>query len=442
MQTMATDERIKGLTMAMLTVLMLAAVLNLNLPAVAFAQSQSVEICGSGVENPISFTREELAQMEQHQYLYSSINTWPTKNWCVGKGVKLWDLLLRAGLKEGEATLFKFTARDGFTVTLTYQQLFGDKRYLFPDFKQGGRDEDGHLPGSPANRIEVEPIIALLLVEGSDNPDYMNTSTSLQLMLGQRYVTEQTANLFVKYLSKIEVLASEPEQWDAPVANPAPGPVPAGTMVTLSNLNTDEDKIHYTTDGSIPTIKSPIYNWIASRWWAARSDVLGTINYPIGPIQEDTTIKAVTIGPGKTDSPVVTFHYRVEPKKETTIVLTVDKTKAIINDEPFYLDAAPYLDLGAKRTLVPLRFIGEAFEADVGWNPKSGQISISLAEKEIILSLGRAEVTVNEVPEKIDSPPTLHSSGRTFVPLRFISEQLGAQNIDYDAVLGKIVIVK
>ena len=55
-------------------------------------------------------------------------------------------------------------------------------------------------------------------------------------------------------------------------------------MVTLSNLNSDDDKIYYTIDGSIPTLNSPMYNWIASRWWSARTDVLGTINHPIGPV--------------------------------------------------------------------------------------------------------------------------------------------------------------
>ena len=77
----------------------------------------------------------------------------------------------------------------------------------------------------------------------------------------------------MKYLNKIEVSTAEPEQWDAPQANPG-GAVPK-TMVTLSNLNNDDDKIYYTTDGSEPTLDSPMYNWIASRWWSAREDVLG-----------------------------------------------------------------------------------------------------------------------------------------------------------------------
>ena len=194
---------------------------------------------------------------------------------------------MKRGLK-GEAKLIKFTSKDGYTLTLTFKELFQDRRYRFPHFMIG-EDGDGHLPGSSEEGVEVDPIIGLLSVEGSDDPKYMNDMNTLLLMIGQRSVTEQTGNLFVKYLNKIEVLTDEPEKWDAPKANPEGGTAPRGTMVTLSNLYNDDDKIYYTTDGSTPTLNSPMYIWIASRWWSARADVLGSINRPIGPINENTT---------------------------------------------------------------------------------------------------------------------------------------------------------
>ena len=96
------------------------------------------------------------------------------------------------------------------------KELFQDKRYRFPNFKAGGGDGDGHLPGDPSGAVPVETIIGLISVEGSDNPEYMNDLNTLLLMLGQRTVTEQTGNLFVKYLNKIEVLIDKPKKWDAP----------------------------------------------------------------------------------------------------------------------------------------------------------------------------------------------------------------------------------
>ena len=422
--------------------ILLAIVLQLVAPGPARAASHTLEITGDGVTKPVTFTREELEEMEQHQYLYSTINTWPTKKWYVGRGVKLWDLLERAGIKE-EATLLKFTAMDGFTVTLTTKELFQDKRYCFPHFKEGGTDQDGHIPGNPAARVEVEPIVALLSVEGSDNPEYMNDLNTLQLLLGQRAVTEQTGNLFVKYLCRIEVLTEEPPRWDPPKANPPPGTVPRGSMVTLSNLHSDDDKIHYTTDGSIPTIESPMYNWIASRWWSARADVLGTINRPIGPLEEDTTIKAVTIGPGRLDSEVVTFLYQVveEGPAVKTIILTIGKKEVLVDGAAFTLEAAPYIKAEAGRTLVPVRFVSEALQANVDWDQDTKQVTITAGEKVIILTIGSREVSVNGTAELIDCPPEIIPPGRTFVPLRFVSEILGA-GVDYDQEKSQVIITR
>jgi hypothetical protein len=426
----------------------LAVIANLMSPAAALAASDSLEITGDGVSNPVTFTLKELQAMEQDQYIYSCINTWPTKKWYVGKGVKLRTLLDKAGMTD-EATLIRFSSTDGYMVTLTVKELFEDKRYCFPNFKSGG-DGDGHLPGDPSGKVEVEPIVGLISVEGSDNPKYMNDLNSLLLMLGQRTVTEQTGNLFVKYLNKIEVLTEEPEKWDAPQANPPSGIVPPATIVTLSNNNMDDDKIYYTTDGSIPTMESPMYNWIASRWWSARADVLGTINHPIGPINEDTTIKAITIGPGKLDSDVVTFNYKIADDSNNdqapdgsshVIRLTIGTMEASVNGNPYTLDAAPYINAEASRTLVPVRFISEALGAGVAWNPETNQVTITDGEKEIILAIGSSEVEVDGEKQIIDCAPITLPPGRTFVPLRFVGETLGAE-VFFDPNNGEISIIR
>jgi len=451
-----------------LGLLLLAGALHLAAPWPALAEpSISLEITGDGVQTPVTLTLSQLQAMDQYQHVYSAINTWPTKKWYVGKGVKLRDLLARAGIKP-EAKLIKFTAQDGYTVTLTVKELLKDKRYYFPHFKTGS-DGDGNMPGSPAGAEEVEPILALVSVEGSNNPKYMNDMNSLLLMLGQRAVTEQTGNLFVKYVNKIEVLTAEPEKWDAPQANPGSGVVPAGTMVTLSNIHNDDDKIYYTTDGSTPTLNSPMYNWIAKRWWSSRADVLGTINRPIGPINKDTVIKAITIGPGKLDSDVVTFTYKVEaapsrpsgsgtpagePGREEVkadeipgqtpvkvIKLTIGQAEAVVDGGPCTLDAAPYVNDQAGRTLVPVRFVSAALGAGVDWNPETGQVTITDGGKEIILTPGSKNVLVNGQTTAIDCAPETRPPGRTFVPLRFVSETLGAK-VDYEAATGAITITR
>ncbi len=316
-----------GLLVSILTMLLFVSFNPEPLPAVAEGE-ELIEITGDGVANPGTFTREQLEDMEQSQQVYSVVNTWPTKKWYVGQGVKLCDLLDAAEIKD-DARLIKFTSNDGYTITLTIKELFMDPRYCFPHFKdENTRDGDGNIAGSGADPQPVEAIVALIGVEGSDNPAYMSDLSTPVLMVGQRAVTEQTGNLFVKYLSKIEVLTGEPSQWDAPQANPGSGMVRAGTMIALSNANMDDDKIYYTTDGSTPTMNSTMYNWIAKRWWSSRANVLGDYNKPIGPINENIAIKAITIGPGKLDSEVAVFTYTIaadeEPAEEPHTVRLTD----------------------------------------------------------------------------------------------------------------------
>ncbi|NLC63859.1 MAG: hypothetical protein GX759_07355, partial [Thermoanaerobacterales bacterium] len=236
-------------------------------PTTVFAgRTETLEITGDGITNPVMFTLEELEEMEQFEHVYSTINTWPTKSWYVARGVKIRELLKIAGIKE-DAKLIRFISVDGYEVTFTVKELLNDKRYYFPGLKDN-HPSDGSIPGSYENAVEVEPILSLVSAEGSDKPDEMNDRDTLLLVFGQRTVTEQTNNLFLKYVSKIEVLTSEPEKWDAPKANiPSEIVVPKGTKIVLSNKGNNEDKIYYTTDGSIPTIESQMFNWSASRWW-------------------------------------------------------------------------------------------------------------------------------------------------------------------------------
>lgn len=290
--------------------LLVLVFMNLMMPEFVSAEpSTSLKITGDGVTRPVEFTLAELQAMEQYQHVYSTINTWPTKRWYTARGVKLRDLLALAGIKE-EAKLIRFISRDGYDVTLTVKELLKDKRYYFPGLKEN-HPSDGSIPGSPEGAQEVEPILALISAEGSNDPKDMNARDSLLLIFGQRAVTEQTNNLFLKYVSKIEVLTTEPEKWDSPKANiPSGTVVPEGFLLTLSNKRNNEDKIYYTTDGTTPTVNSPMFNWSASRWWPLRND-LDSVNKPI-KIDKDTVIKAITIGPGKEDSEVVTFFIKVD----------------------------------------------------------------------------------------------------------------------------------
>lgn len=317
--------------------LLLSILFPITLAAPDFAKAEAaetIEITGEGVANPLTLSLHQLEAMQQYEHIYSAINTWPTKRWYTARGVNLRELLTQAGIKDN-ATLVKFVSSDGYDVTLTVKELIEDKRYYFPGLKEN-HPTDGSIPGSPEGAEEVEPILALFSAEGSDDPAAMNDRDALFLILGQRAVSEQTNHLFLKYISKVEVLTTTPENWDSPKANIPSGTVlPVGAEIELSNKNNNEDKIYYTTDGSTPTINSPMFNWSASRWWDQRGDVKG-VNKAI-EVEKDTIIKMITIGPGKLDSEVVTFKFTadltgkaVDPTKVSggpPIGVTLDKNR-------------------------------------------------------------------------------------------------------------------
>lgn len=75
------------------------------------------------------------------------------------------------------------------------------------------------------------------------------------------------------------------------------------------------------------------------------------------------------------------------------------------------------------RMLVPLRFISEAVGAEVGWDGATRTISIALGDKEISLTLDSSEAMVNGKKVMMDVPATT-LRGSTMVPVRFVGESL------------------
>ena len=121
----------------------------------------------------------------------------------------------------------------------------------------------------------------------------------------------------------------------------------------------------------------------------------------------------------------------------TKIVLQVGNRFALINNKSVELDSPPVIIKG--RTLVPLRFISEAFGADVQWNSVFKLIFIKMGKKEIILQIGVPYASVNNKKVTLDSAPVI-IKGHTMVPIRFITEALGA-SVSWDAHTRSVTII-
>ncbi|MDQ0885088.1 archaellum component FlaF (FlaF/FlaG flagellin family) [Paenibacillus sp. V4I9] len=88
-------------------------------------------------------------------------------------------------------------------------------------------------------------------------------------------------------------------------------------------------------------------------------------------------------------------------------------------------DTEPYID-GNGRTMVPVRFVSEKLGATVVWNNADNAVTIKYGTKEINLPLNSNTVTVNGTTVTLDTSAVL-TDGRTMVPLRFVSEALSSE---------------
>lgn len=88
-------------------------------------------------------------------------------------------------------------------------------------------------------------------------------------------------------------------------------------------------------------------------------------------------------------------------------------------------DQKPFIDKN-NRTLVPVRFVSEALGAIVDWEGTTQTVTIKHRANTIKLKIGESKATVNDKTKTFDTKAILQN-GRTMVPLRFISETLGAQ---------------
>lgn len=105
------------------------------------------------------------------------------------------------------------------------------------------------------------------------------------------------------------------------------------------------------------------------------------------------------------------------------IYLQVGNTVARVNGA---LVKIPAPKMVGDRVMVPLRFIGEAMGVRVDWIEREQKVTYSSNIINIELWEGRANARVNGNLVAMDPAPMLIDD-TTFVPLRFVSEKLGAE---------------
>jgi hypothetical protein len=156
--------------------------------------------------------------------------------------------------------------------------------------------------------------------------------------------------------------------------------------------------------------------------------------------------------PWQTNTGNIQVTFPDYPELNKTIPITVDATgnivkvtigssKATLNDQEITLDSASIPLLKKGRTFVGIRFMGEIVfsnTAKISYDAMTQTVYFEIGLKKIELTINQPYALVNGAKVTLDAPPFIQT-GRTFVPLRFISENLDA-TVEYEAKTQSITI--
>ena len=131
-----------------------------------------------------------------------------------------------------------------------------------------------------------------------------------------------------------------------------------------------------------------------------------------------------------------TTLYAVWQKKNTEIILTINSNAATVSGKTVYNDVAPIIE--NDRTMLPARFVAENLGATVSWDDNEKCVTIRNSGTTIQIYIGSSTAYVNGSPYYLDSPAFLRND-RTYTPVRFICESLGA-NVSWDEATQRVII--
>lgn len=131
-----------------------------------------------------------------------------------------------------------------------------------------------------------------------------------------------------------------------------------------------------------------------------------------------------------------TFTFKdpdTEPEGAEKVVVTIGSTTMQVDGKNKTIIAPPIVDNG--RTYVPLRAISEAFGATVDWKQATNLITIDRGDTHIVMTPYKLAYTLNDQEKMMDVAPYISTAyASTMVPVRFIADAFGFDSIpEYNA---------
>ena len=199
----------------------------------------------------------------------------------------------------------------------------------------------------------------------------------------------------------------------------------AEANAAAANAAKADDKVTLVTEGTSVSGKD-FTNPAVLKIPADTKDVKNVKNLTLAKLNEETGKLEIVGGSYDAKANAVVGYvaeegnyFVVEKESLTTISMQIGNNGVVLNNENKILDAAPLIS--QNRTMVPLRFIAEAFGANVSWAQDTKTVTIVIDGKVLTMR-------INQELEGFGAAPII-SNGRTMVPISYISKELGANVI-------------
>ena len=212
--------------------------------------------------------------------------------------------------------------------------------------------------------------------------------------------------------------------------DPTEGPINEDNEVTVSVVKEDGSRAQvtgeivsaYVDEDSVSNKDAKVYVNVPDK---TVSKGQGTITVYASA---DTTADIVVAVKDKSNSGLyaATLEYtagNVDVTAHHEVTMTIGSSQYVVDKQLFTMDAAPYVDSNW-RTMVPIRALAEAFDADVEWNNDDRTVTIKYENETIVMTVGEKDYTINGENATMDTEAVIQGD-RTYVPIRFAAEAMG-----------------
>jgi hypothetical protein len=307
-------------------------------------------------------------------------------------------------VKEGAGTGYAIARYDGYSALLTLAA--GGAEQLFEDF------ENAAAVAIAPSQAPAEVTARTDFVYGLPGRD---TSTALMLQYDfSTSLEDRTKAAYATFNGQGVQLPGQPTGLSVEVFGDA-----SGHMVRA--MITDADG----KDHLVDLAKS--LDWYG--WKTLTADLAA---YPLVYPVKLKSLYVASPREGQADRPAsgvvyfddIALHYpaAIEEPESQTIVLKIGSRQATVGGRPATLDVAPFAKDGV--TYLPLRFVADQLGGMTDWDGQLKKVTVLRGDRLLELRFGQETIVLNG--ERKDAPAQPYAEkGRTLVPIRLVSEQLG-----------------